>query len=691
MKRKYLLNRTDFLFEARDNRFKIKKFIDIDKVVEYAHDIDKNYSIWIANCIKDNAFGKLKDNKDLKELDFNEKMYNNFLKGKYNIDNNEHKIIMSIIDKELDKSMRDLKDSIRYVIDWVNGHFIRTGERIDLKNYTLSNAFNASKEWHEEIEKGGTGIIIGEEDGTVIKTFEDGYYWIDLETNYCSDEAEAMGHCGTSSNYSTLLSLRKDKRPYVTVECSKDYSEINQMKGRGNTKPVEKYHKYIVALLTDPEIGVQSFNYTYNMQDDFVLSDLTSEQITEVLTKNETLKDHLDNYSLLKLYIDKHITARDVESQFNDIIYIEDEDKFYLNTGETEFNYDLLEIVLSDSADISENFLKSALEFDTNGVTYASDLEFEKDIWEDLSIDTYKHIRTLMLDTYKNTPINYEGEEFMISEDTLIIDEENKKLLFNIADEIYNFEDILWDIYELEGVTNLLDRVYIDGVENSITDKAYNYLTDFIVLYIAEEKDAYKWANDLIDNSQNNLLIEITAKRIAELLEMSDSESNEYGSVIDIIKYADDKEKLSYIPDHELYSDYKYIVSYIDDYIYEHELDTDLNESFLGLVKGTNNAISKLFHKSIDFTKDIWTVAKREGSNTNKAFIILRKMMRGEKVTEQEIEFFKAQRSNILKLIPIVAIQGLPMGTVALTPILRAIEKRYKIDIFPKDNSNILA
>jgi hypothetical protein len=90
--------------------------------------------------------------------------------------------------------------------------------------------------------------------------------WFTLMRPYCEQEGKAMGHCGNKGAFAhtdTVLSLREMKKqkdgillakPYLTfILQSREF--LGEMKGRGNQKPQEKYHPYILSLLTHKENG----------------------------------------------------------------------------------------------------------------------------------------------------------------------------------------------------------------------------------------------------------------------------------------------------------------------------------------------------------------------------------------------------------------------------------------------------
>ncbi len=99
--------------------------------------------------------------------------------------------------------------------------------------------------------------------------------------------------------------------------------------------------------------------------------------------------------------------------------------------------------------------------------------------------------------------------------------------------------------------------------------------------------------------------------------------------------------------------------------------------------------IKELFKKSSDFANDVWVATKREGTETKLAVLILRKMIQDKDVTEGEIKFLKEHSMDLIKILPLVLISGIPIP-VPITPLLIIVGKRYGFDILPKDNRHHL-
>lgn len=141
------------------------------------------------------------------------------------------------------------------------------------------------QEWQEEREG-----QIHYDDEPVLIDFGDGFAWYDLEDAKCDIEGGAMGHCGnapTANPDETIFSLRKEMdrepdgtvilKPFLTFIFDKRTGMFGEMKGRGNQKPAERYHKYIVPLLRERYVkGIKGGGYL--PENNFSILDLSNWQ-----------------------------------------------------------------------------------------------------------------------------------------------------------------------------------------------------------------------------------------------------------------------------------------------------------------------------------------------------------------------------------------------------------------------------
>lgn len=231
--------------------------------------LDKNYgkySIWIANNLKNEINKKLdKEPKYIKKSDSYELQIDSSNINEYL----EESSVINWIDNFFKKLKRE---KIDYIMDWVLGRgsgAVIEDDKLNFKELDFDKAMIRSELWHEKLAelKGGQ---IKDEQGEVIMSFPDGYYWIKLDTSYCSAESEAMGHCGRGEGI--LFSLRKEKYPVITSDVLND-GTVRQLRGRANTKPKEKYHEYIVDFLLSDYVTNIDYNY-FKREENFWISDL---------------------------------------------------------------------------------------------------------------------------------------------------------------------------------------------------------------------------------------------------------------------------------------------------------------------------------------------------------------------------------------------------------------------------------
>jgi len=110
--------------------------------------------------------------------------------------------------------------------------------------------------------------------------------------------------------------------------------------------------------------------------------------------------------------------------------------------------------------------------------------------------------------------------------------------------------------------------------------------------------------------------------------------------------------------------------------------NTSVNESALSKAK-------ILIDKGKNLSKSVWNSVKIEGEETKLAYQILVKLIRGEGVSDNEKLFLKKQSVDLAKVLPLIAIQGIP-SPVPITPLLILLGKKIGFDILPKDHRYLL-
>ena len=99
--------------------------------------------------------------------------------------------------------------------------------------------------------------------------------------------------------------------------------------------------------------------------------------------------------------------------------------------------------------------------------------------------------------------------------------------------------------------------------------------------------------------------------------------------------------------------------------------------------------LNDLIRKGGKMASDTWEATKRESQETKIAVGILSKMLKGEEVSDKEKSFLKEQSKDLARIIPLVAVSGIPIP-IPLTPLLIMLGKKYGFDFLPKDHRDIL-
>jgi hypothetical protein len=169
-------------------------------------------------------------------------------------------------------------------------------------NLTPTELIRRLQEAEEEWEQKQEQELEPEPDDQIIIDYGK-YAWVKLDREYCDAEGKAMGHCGNTGSPQKgdrILSFRSKvgetkQKPHLTFILDKD-GYLGEMKGRGNDKPSEKYHPYIIDLLQKDFVkGIKGGGYL--PQNNFSLSDLDDEQRKALIEQKPQLGT---SYDILK-------------------------------------------------------------------------------------------------------------------------------------------------------------------------------------------------------------------------------------------------------------------------------------------------------------------------------------------------------------------------------------------------------
>lgn len=446
---KYLSNYYNYILEKRDHTNKIKKFANNIKIIDWANNLDSDMSLWLANQL----VIKLKD--DAKKRGYSDDVISGYLKG----ENQE-------LDKVTDNVITVLGHYFTKVLDYVNSPL--HDNKPNVNKLSLNDALQKSNEWHKEIEQ-NQGKQIEDEDGELIMEFPDGFYWIDLQTRRSEQEGESMGHCGNTNEGTTILSLRRNRYPYVTVAYNENERKITQIKGRGNKKPVERYHKYVVDLII--ELEVEKFKSEYDRSSDLLPEDLSEDLYKKLEEENP---GYIEN--------SKGLTIDEMRDMYyEDII---DDIKEYAFMFPSEFFRHIDD----------DKFMQNVIDSEKEGfeLDYMGDVELVRYIKNIIPDDKYLDY---LIDKIDNDDDLDEEEKDDIKSDIIdYLDGMDQSDLIEMIEDL-NYRDEIAEEYTEQRYKNYSAEDYIEEIYGSV-DQLDNQMYNWLYEYLNDSEFARSLADD---------------------------------------------------------------------------------------------------------------------------------------------------------------------------------------------------
>lgn len=194
----------------------------------------------------------------------------------------------------------------------------RSGSLGDMEAMGFSEMVDVAERWADRVRGGDKDS--GE--GNVVLDFRvngEGYYWVNLGTDYCEQEGSRMRHCGRvfgrtmelhgGSLYSLRRSVRTDDGFKNTTHLTAGITnkgELRGLAGFANSKPKEKYHDYILALLlhvVDGEYLIKSISYEVPVNF-FNVNDFNNGRLKAL---SEKRKDLFKDRKVFKYLVDRDI------------------------------------------------------------------------------------------------------------------------------------------------------------------------------------------------------------------------------------------------------------------------------------------------------------------------------------------------------------------------------------------------
>lgn len=477
-----MLNYSGFLYEKRDHRGKIKKFANVPEIFDWAHDLDANMALWIADKLVKDMKHFFETKRKTLAGDFDK-----WLKGEP-VDDKK----LDAISKILSNAKAATTPKIRKVLDYVNSPLHqRVGEpgsgKPNINKLTLKQAVEKSEKWHEEIKNNSDRFLIEDEAGEIILEFPDGYYWIDLQSTSCSDEASAMGHCGNTNRGTTILSLRRYKQPHVTIAWDENDNIFTQIKGKGNDKPIDKYHTYIVDLICS--LKIERLKSEYQRSTDFDTEDLDSELYAQLQECNPeyvensvpmTVEELEDKYREDLAYhgeLEEELTYIGANYLWQFI----DDDRYLSDMRDGEVDYYLEDFEHMFEQDWVITFIESNVNYDELTAHLNEDLEDDLQEIRDDNEDATEEELEELLDERRDKDNQELLEEMDMSDLKEILEKWSieEKCAEDLFDERYDSaSDVYWQMYgDPDKATgeDLKEYGFFDYIDD---DEAIEWLVD---------------------------------------------------------------------------------------------------------------------------------------------------------------------------------------------------------------------
>lgn len=210
-------------------------------------------------------------------------------------------IIKFFNEEKISRLLNVWRDYIVSIMDYIRVGL--NGDITEIKDLPFSELYHKSEKWHESLEIKG-GDINYVEKNPILIDFGDGYYWVDLQTNDSREECNRMGHCGRTSPGNRIFSLRRNvslpsnkytiNKSVLTASINVDDGILYQLKGPKNSKPEEKYFKYILPLFElknpdDDEYLIRYIGREYGHERDFKITDLPEKELLTLLQNRPDL------------------------------------------------------------------------------------------------------------------------------------------------------------------------------------------------------------------------------------------------------------------------------------------------------------------------------------------------------------------------------------------------------------------
>lgn len=217
------------------------------------------------------------------------------------------------LENNKEKTLKELSEFKNSTYGGIKDFINATG----LKNYKdLEELKSKSVEWHNQFTVNENTVITGD---PVVYKFDTGFTIVKVLPENLGKEGEAMGHCvggyceRVESGKEVIYSLRDPNgQPHATISVRNN--KIDEIKGKQNDPPIEKYRKYIKEWLKSTELNYKSPEYI-SIADEEELGELAKDEAAYVratVAQNQTIPVEIlyllstDEFSGVRYYVAKN-------------------------------------------------------------------------------------------------------------------------------------------------------------------------------------------------------------------------------------------------------------------------------------------------------------------------------------------------------------------------------------------------
>lgn len=299
-------------------------------------------------------------------------------------------------------------------------------------NQSVSQVLSDFEQLETVWKESTKGLISPQPDDRILIDFGESAWWL-LGRGACSTEGAAMGHCGNVPSErpgDRILSYRTRRTDdqwmvHLTFILDK-HGYLGETKGRGNEKPAEKYHPFIIRLLEHDIVeGIKGGGYM--PESNFTIYDLPESERDRLITLKPTLTrlsemviqlpqhdptmrgavlDEIDQYTG-----DKELFVNDDNT--NGYILIQQFDSVKHLVKEVVTDSDLYEYLDSDADLPIPDWVDSFLDREESGASFRTLVNMDSDLQDQLysllseldpdiphtEHDLYKYLRLAALET----------------------------------------------------------------------------------------------------------------------------------------------------------------------------------------------------------------------------------------------------------------------------------------------------